>query len=157
MARKGQFKTGNTIGIETRFKKGHPPTLQRFGKNNPSWKGGKEHRRGTARAYRRKREREDPSFRINRRISKAIWASLKGAKEFRKWEALVGYTLQDLMVHLERQFKDEMTWDNYGSYWEVDHIKPISLFNDSEFKLCWELKNLQPLEKTENRKKGNKF
>lgn len=55
-----------------------------------------------------------------------------------------------------------MNWDNYGSYWHIDHIKPISLFKyetaeDPEFKKCWALDNLQPLEKIANLKKGNKF
>jgi 5-methylcytosine-specific restriction endonuclease McrA len=61
-----------------------------------------------------------------------------------------------------------MTWDNHGKYekgkkkWQIDHIKPKSLFNfetpeDPEFKECWALENLQPLEAMENIKKGNKF
>ena len=55
-----------------------------------------------------------------------------------------------------------MTWDNYGSYWWIDHIKPRSLFKyekpeDKEFKECWALKNLQPMEKIANIKKGNKI
>ena len=59
-------------------------------------------------------------------------------------------------------FNDKMTWDNYGEYWHIDHIKPQSLFNfesfeDDEFKECWALDNLQPLSAEENRKKSNKY
>jgi len=55
-----------------------------------------------------------------------------------------------------------MNWNNYGSYWHVDHIKPVALFNfnapdDKEFKECWSLENLRPLEKIENIKKGKKY
>lgn len=62
---------------------------------------------------------------------------------------LVGYTLVELMEHLESQFTKGMTWDNYGE-WHIDHIRPVSDFNfithnDSEFKECWSLWNLQPL------------
>ena len=139
------------------FKNGHLPTMQRFGINNPNWKGGKEHQLKMIRIWKKKREKNDPSFKINRRFSKAIWASLNGAKQFRRWESLVNYKLKDLMQHLENLFDKDMNWDNYGSYWEIDHIKPKSLFTESDFKDCWALKNLQPLEKVKNREKGNKF
>ena len=55
-----------------------------------------------------------------------------------------------------------MNWENYGSYWHIDHIKPKSLFifeslEDEEFKQCWSLNNLRPLEAKENIRKGNRF
>lgn len=94
-------------------------------------------------------------------MARTIGECLKGKKAGRKWEHLVGYTLQDLIIHLEAQFDEKMNWSNYGK-WEVDHIKPKSLFvyvspEDSEFKKCWALKNLQPLEKSANRKKFNHY
>ena len=63
------------------------------------------------------------------------------------------------MYKLESQFKDGMTWYNYGE-WHVDHIKPISLFNfkhptDNEFQECWSLDNLQPLWAIDNLSKGS--
>jgi hypothetical protein len=95
-------------------------------------------------------------------MGRAIWFALKGKKNGRKWEILVDYSLKDLMKYLEKQFNNKMNWDNYGSYWEVDHIKPKSLFHyqipeDPEFKKCWALENLQPLEISLNRKKHNNF
>ena len=55
-----------------------------------------------------------------------------------------------------------MTWDNYGSYWWIDHIKARSHFKyktakDPEFKECWVLENLQPMEKIANMKKSNNY
>jgi hypothetical protein len=93
--------------------------------------------------------------------SSAIWRCLKGNKQGRHWENLVGYTLMDLKKHLEDQFKPGMNWQNYGE-WHLDHIKPQSLFKfthpeDSEFLECWRLKNLQPLWARENKSKGAKF
>jgi len=92
----------------------------------------------------------------------AIYNALKGKKAGRKWENLVGYTLEDLMKHLEKLFDENMNWKNYGNYWSVDHRKPRTLFHytfpeDTEFKKCWALKNLQPMEKIENIKKGNRI
>ena len=37
------------------------------------------------------------------------------------------------------QFNDRMNWENYGVYWEYDHVLPISSFNlteESEKKFC---------------------
>ena len=54
-----------------------------------------------------------------------------------------------------------MTWDNYGK-WHIDHIVPRSFFEftsieDTEFKYCWSLDNLQPLWSAENITKSNKI
>ena len=110
-----------------------------------------------------KRQREtNPRYRLDENMGTAIWVSLKDKKAGRKWETLVNYSLKKLIERLEKQFNSKMNWNNYGGYWAVDHLKPRSLFNytspdDLEFKQCWALKNLQPLEKTENIKKGNHY
>ena len=114
------------------------------------------------RIYTKKRRRIDPKFRLDDNMRNMVNVYLRGKKARRTWEKLTGYTIKKLMEHLEAQFDENMTWDNYGSYWHVDHIKPKSLFNytyseDKEFKKCWGLKNLQPLEARENLKKSNKF
>ena len=82
-----------------------------------------------------------------------------------KYLKLFGYNLDNLKNHLENQFKPGMTWDNYGRKkgircWEIDHIKPVSLFNFTEDECiieCWSLNNLQPLWDDENRRKSNKY
>ena len=100
---------------------------------------------------------------LNHAVSFAVWRSLKsGAKVGRRWESLMGYTLVQLMVHLEKQFTSKMLWENYGSYWHLDHKIPITAFNfqeteDIDFSRCWALNNLQPLEKITNIRKGNKI
>ena len=101
-----------------------------------------------------------PEFKLRHRISCGIRKSLKKDKDNRKWQTLVGYTVRDLKKHLEKLFKNGMTWENYGE-WEIDHIVPVSVFNFSDikhddFKRCWGLSNLQPLWATENRLKSNK-
>jgi hypothetical protein len=104
-----------------------------------------------------------PKYRIDDNFSQAIRCALKGRKGGRKWEDLVGYTLFDLMSHLEALFHPGMTWENYGQYgWHIDHIKPKSLFKyetpeEEEFKKCWSLENLQPLWAEDNIRKGNRY
>ena len=98
--------------------------------------------------------------RLNNRMSFSIWHALHQNKNSCSWEALVGYTVEDLKKHLESQFRDGMSWNNH-SEWHIDHIIPQSRFHfekpeDSEFKICWGLANLQPLWARENQIKGAK-
>lgn len=104
-----------------------------------------------------------PKNRVSDNISKEIRASLrKGEKAGRHWEELVNFTIDQLKAHLEKRFKSGMTWENYGTYWHIDHKNPIAAFNferpdDIDFRLCWSLKNLQPLEALKNKSKGAKI
>lgn len=98
----------------------------------------------------------NPVRRISETISSSIYSSLKGDKQNYHWENLVNFNLQQLKEHLESMFDSNMNWDNYGSYWEIDHIIPINTFNftsfnNEDFKVCWSLINLRPLEKIANR------
>lgn len=122
----------------------------------------KEHIKKYMNNYLKQRRAKDPKFRLDQNMGKLICHSLKNKKAGRRWETLVDYALEDLIKYLEEQFDDKMNWGNYGSYWHIDHIKPRSLFKytsaeNPEFKECWSLKNLQPLEKIANFKKGNTF
>lgn len=132
---------------------------QRHRKYNQEHKEQRLRYKGKWQKYQRE---TNPKYRLDENMGTAIWRSLKDKKAGRKWETLVNYTLKELIEHLEKHFNSKMNWNNYGSYWAVDHIKPSSLFNytspeDLEFKQCWTLKNLQPLEKIENIKKRNHY
>ena len=52
-----------------------------------------------------------------------------------------------LVIHIESQFKEGMTWENKGE-WEIDNIKRCDLFDlndDAKAKECFNWSNLQPL------------
>lgn len=110
--------------------------------------------------YIRIKKNNNIEFKLNCNMSSYLYSVLRNKKDRRKWTELVGYTIKELMIHLEKQFEPWMNWNNYGK-WHVDHIKPKSLFHytspeDKEFKECWSLSNLQPLEAHENLVKNNK-
>jgi hypothetical protein len=97
---------------------------------------------------------------ISSEISRSITRGIRGKRGH--WEDIVGYTKEELKNHLESQFDENMSWNNYGSYWHIDHIVPMVAFNfetpeDIDFKRCWSLSNLRPLEATENMKKRCKI
>ena len=106
------------------------------------------------------RRRERVQYRVHQTISVGIRQSIAG-KSGRSWEKLVSFTLQELIIHLERQFSGRMSWANYGTHWHIDHIRPISSFrissvNDPAFQDCWSLPNLRPLRKIENLSKRDR-
>ena len=139
------------------YQKNREKILRSQGKYNKENKEKRLRYKGKWQKYRRE---TDPKYRLDENMGAAISVSLKDKKAGRKWETLVDYAVEELMERLEKQFNSRMNWDNYGSYWAVDHVKPKSLFNyitpdEVAFKQCWALKNLQPLEKIENIRKGN--
>ena len=53
-----------------------------------------------------------------------------------------------------------MMWDNYGLYWEIDHIIPcfsFELTDPEQQKKCFYYTNLQPLTIKHNLEKSNKL
>ena len=73
----------------------------------------------------------------------------------------LGCTLEELKIHLENQFKEGMTWDNWKpDGWHIDHIKPLSKFDLTDpvqFKEAVHYTNLQPLWWNENLEKSDKW
>ena len=115
------------------------------------------------RTYEKTRKHNDPLYKLISNFRTAIYQVLKEnniGKNGHYFEIL-GYTPEELISHIEKQFKDGMTWDNYGDF-HIDHKIPISSFNikeigDSEFMKCWSLSNLQPMWGEENIRKSNKI
>jgi hypothetical protein len=123
-----------------------------------SWRGVNEQGRKRQDKRARDRRRQIPEQRLSHKISCLIRGSLKGGKGGKRWESVVGYSLADLVAHLERQFLPGMSWKNQGSRWHIDHIRPVSSFkftsvDDVEFRACWALTNLRPLWKETNLRK----
>ena len=118
--------------------------------------------RKTKRDYERNRKATDPLYKLISNFRTAIYQVLKesNVEKNKSYFDILGYTPEELINHLEKQFKDDMTWDNYG-IWHVDHKLPITSFDiqemgDEEFMKCWCLDNLQPMWGEENIRKSNK-
>lgn len=121
----------------------------------------RENNREILNIKKRLRRLSNPKNKLIHSIGVMMRQSLKLGKCGRHWESLVGYTVDQLKQHLEKWFDQFMTWGNYGTYWHIDHIIPIAAFNfetpeDVDFKRCWALKNLRPLEAKENIRKSDK-
>ncbi len=100
-------------------------------------------------------------LRLRSRLSSQFRYCLPAGKGGKATELLVGYSLQELRTHLERQFLPNMSWANMGE-WHIDHIVPLNSFkitgaDDPEIRRAWALTNLRPLWAADNLKKSGKI
>lgn len=105
------------------------------------------------------RLKTDINFRLKHNLRVRIHDAIKNRIKSESTIQLIGCSIDNLKQYLESQFKNGMTWSNYG-VWEVDHIRPCCTFDLSEIseqKKCFNYTNLQPLWKKENRSKAKKF
>tara|TARA_B110000967_G_C18538427_1_gene389378 strand:- start:26 stop:574 length:549 start_codon:yes stop_codon:yes gene_type:complete len=103
------------------------------------------------REYKRKK-RLDPQFRMVENL-RTYFYRVVTKKENSVFKYL-GIDVDEFRKYLESQFDNKMNWDNYGSYWEIDHIKEIENFDltkKEHILECWNYKNLRPLQININR------
>ena len=120
--------------------------------------------RDAIRIQQRKRTNErlkaEPIFHLLAVQRKRMLNALRGvgAKSARTLE-LLGCTGAEAVAHIERQFKNGMSWSNRAE-WHIDHIRPLVSFdlNDpAQQRQAFHYTNLQPLWARENRRKGAKY
>lgn len=109
----------------------------------------------------RKKAAQDPTFKMYLSARRILQRALgvAGQKKYKRTTDYLPYTTEDLVLHLESQFQEGMSWDNYGE-WHIDHIKPIKAFIDegvTDPAIINALDNLQPLWASENMSKGAKY
>jgi hypothetical protein len=85
---------------------------------------------------------------------------LTGCKKSSKTLDLLGCSLDFLKAWFEYQFEPDMTFENHGSVWHIDHVTPCASFDmtdEEQQKICFHWKNLQPLYGDENLSKNDKI
>ena len=107
--------------------------------------------------YTKERKKYDIIFKIRCNVRSRIKSFLKSKNIIKNNSTfkIVGCEPTKLKEHLENQFRDGMTWENYGLHgWHIDHITPLisGKTEDDIYKLCY-FTNLQPLWWYENLKK----
>ncbi len=103
---------------------------------------------------------KDPIFTLKLLLRNRLKNALKNGFKKGKTLEMLGCSIEEFKLYLENQFDDKMNWENHGSYWELDHIRPCDSFDLSsleEQKKCFIFTNIQPLEKIENRIKSNNY
>jgi len=108
--------------------------------------------------YNKKRKAVDPNFKLRMSLRTRLYQSLKGLK-LKSALDLLGCEIEDFKNYITAKFSDGMSWENHGE-WELDHIKPLALFNLSnieEQKVAFHFTNFQPLWKADNRNKRDNY
>lgn len=109
---------------------------------------------------RRKYLKENPNLRIKNNLCVRINGLLRGRWESKTLYKYLGISYPKFIKWIEFQFNSKMNFENYGTYWHIDHTIPCDYydFSDKEnFKICFNWINLRPLEKIENLKKNSKI
>lgn len=112
--------------------------------------------RESKRAAMLRRRRVDPGYRIENSLRARLRGALKGRVKSAATVTLLGCSVEHLIAHLTSLLQPGMSWANYGSYWEVDHVLPCSSFdltNADQQQRCFSWRNLQPLTKVANKQK----
>lgn len=112
--------------------------------------------------YEAQRTANDVSLRITKRLRTRLHHFVNGVGKYSyHTKDLFGCSLEELMNHLESQFQEGMSWDNYGKNgWVIDHIIPCSYFDmtdDIQVHICFNFRNLQPLWNFDNGSKNDKL
>lgn len=116
--------------------------------------------REKTRKYEKMKYKTDTNYRLRKvfrtRLNKTFKKVRKNAGIFN----YVGLEYNLFIAWIEFQFDKNMTWENYGSYWDIDHVWPCNKFDltiESDIYSCFNWKNLQPLKKSENYSKCDRI
>ena len=140
--------------------------MRRYRKNNPKYvekskeniKKYRELHKKELQDKEKERLKNDPVFKLKKNLRRQLLKHVKN-KHTNSIEIL-GCSGEFLKEWIEYQFDENMSWSNHGIYWHIDHIKPINSFDitmKEEVNLCFNWRNIQPLEKTKNMEKSDKI
>lgn len=135
-------------------------------KNNDHIKYQREYQKKYKQQNKQKRSQDhkykmekDPLYRLSHNLRGLIYRKFKenNYTKSSKLYQIIGCSFEEFKIHIEKQFKYGMSWEN-RSEWHLDHIYPVSLSkNEEEFIKLNHYTNFQPLWAKDNLKKGNKL
>lgn len=107
-----------------------------------------------------KKYHKDPSFKIAHCLRKRMRHLLSGSKkEDQHALEILGCTINNFKKWLEYCFEGNMTFQNHGEVWHIDHAVPCAKFNltiDDEVKKCFHWSNIKPMLAKENASKNSR-
>ena len=111
------------------------------------------------RNYEKNRYHNDPEFRMKKILRTRLYKTMTGQKSSKSIIKYIGIEIGEFKNWIEYQMTEDMSWENYGVYWEIDHVIPCKSFelsNEDQCHKCFHWSNMRPLLKTENMKKSDK-
>ena len=123
----------------------------------------KEEHEEEVRAYMNEYIKERYRSAVNYRVKAIVSSRMRQTMKNKEWDTTVMYlgcTMEEFREWIEHQFDPNMTWDNMGSYWTFDHVRPCASFDlqdEMQRHLCFNWSNVRPCESVENIKKKDKI
>lgn len=161
--RKKKYREQNKEKIKTKQSKYFKENYERLKQNNKEWiKNNKKRYREYLNDRHKEKMKNDTNYKIRRNLKRRVSLALFNNGLFKEKSILkyIGCDIDFLKNHLEKQFKEGMTWENYGNKgWHIDHIIPCASFDltdDDQAKKCFHYTNMQPLWWYDNLSKGVK-
>jgi hypothetical protein len=172
-ARKNPAKYSRMLAQSRACRARHPDRVKEQQRYRYECGGGRERKK----EYDRKNRARSAEYTRNRRRTNKQF-HLAGVLRGRLYDAIIrqqkrgsvtvhhsavknlGCTMDFFIKYIEAQMTPEMSWDNYGKYWSIDHILPLSSFDlekEEEVKIACHYLNLRPLTVVENSRKGSKI
>ena len=108
------------------------------------------------RNYKAKKRLNDKSFVLYENLRKRIWKCLKNKSNSSK--ELLGCEITFYLDWISFTMTEKMSWNNYGTYWNIDHLIPLKNFDltkEDEAKKAFNWKNTWAMKSNENFIKKN--
>jgi hypothetical protein len=153
-----EYREKNKEKVKKRKVNYHIKNAEKIREKVRNWRNDNKEKRNTGERERRKNDILHKLVHYLRSRTNSYIKKI-GVKKNNSSLKLIGMSPIQLKEHLEKQFTQDMSWDNYGFYgWHIDHIIPLSSAKTEEeiYKLC-HYSNLQPLWAEDNLKKSNKI
>jgi hypothetical protein len=151
------IKNKNRINFMRREKRKTEEGKKRFSEQKRRYQ--EKNREKITKRFLEKRKK-DPYFKLLTTLRSRLNAALKKNIKSTTTKNMLGCTIEQLWVHLEKTFKPGMTKENHGTIWHIDHIVPCASFDltkPEEQAKCFHYSNLQALFVHENLSKGSKY
>ena len=92
-------------------------------------------------------EKKERKRGLDRNIRQCLTYVIKKDGPFR-WNKILGFTKEDFLKHIEKEFEEGMTFENYGEWVISFHIPKrcykFKSLKDEDFRRFWSLKNITP-------------
>ncbi len=151
------YRVGNKENMTEYNKEYWIKTKERQTERHKIWKdNNKEHLQN----YYKNKRKNDIQFAIGDNLRYQVRRYIKNINHINDYIKISSCTVGELRKHLEKSFSSKMSWDNYGTYWHIDHIVPCKawdLTDDSQVSLCFHYTNLQPLAASDNFSKSANY
>jgi hypothetical protein len=110
-----------------------------------------------SREYAARKYATDIEYRLKNNLRNRVRAILMGRNKSGSAVRDLGCTVAELRTHIEAQFDDAMSWDNWGSIWQLDHERPLVSFDltqREQFLQACHYTNLRPLSVDDHKAKS---